>query len=127
MKMIRRPGRPRVRPGKTKITSVRVDDHVKEVLSKEFGTLANSLYYLYDGLQDFREEKNLPTVRANYEGTETLGPKEIQTLIQAMKHLIDTSPLTDGRSLRPFKALLMKLLGRHPDGSLVNHDWEKKK
>lgn len=125
IKIKKKLGRPRTRAGKTKITSVRIEDHVKEVLAKEFGTLANSLYYLYEGLQDFRAQKQLPVVRANYEGMDQIDGTELLVLIEAMKHYIETSPQTDGRRLRPLKTLLMKLLGRHPDGSLVNTNWER--
>ena len=127
MKLNTKLGRPRIRQGKTKINSVRIDDHVKQILQKEFGGLSNALYYIYEGLQAFREQKNLPTVRATNEGMGSLNLKEIEMLIQALKNYIEFSGQMDGRRLRPHKSLLMKLLGRHPDGSRINHDYEANK
>lgn len=112
--LIRGRGRPRTRPGETKLTTIRVEPYVSKGLRAEFGSISNALYYLYEAITEFREARGLEVDPSTPDfETYQLGPDEIRILAGALECWIDrsklTPPIKDGRALRPYRGLLNKL------------------
>lgn len=113
IRLAKKGGRTRVRPEPTKPTSVRVSPKVTKALAEEFGSLGNAIYYLYEGLQDFRESRGLPSWRTRKlkETDHILQVHEMRTVVRALKHCLG-DPNCDGRYLRSYGNVLDKLLRR---------------
>lgn len=54
-------GKPRRGEGIAKVSAVRIDDETKTILVREFGSLGNALYYIAQGIDEFRALNELPT------------------------------------------------------------------
>ena len=109
----RRRGKPRRGAQVSEVSAVRIDPITNRVLKREFGSLGNALYYLAEGIADFREAKNLPPhteqarVRIEEPGESVITLKEMATLIEALEWRLDYA--VDRAESRPFEYLLAKI------------------
>jgi len=109
MKVKGRIGRPLKRGSEPLgVTSVRIEEKVKTALVKEFGGLSDAIYYLYQGVQEFRESRGLPTDR-DFEPEETLKREELETLLYTVRFYLELNKIEDGRKLKRFRLLAKKL------------------
>jgi len=54
------PGKPRRGRKTAPVTSIRIDPEAKRALSSYFGSLGNALFYLYQGIEELKENYELP-------------------------------------------------------------------
>ena len=89
--------------------SVRVSKVERDALALNFGSLANALHYLYEGIQDWKKSKNLPFEEL-IKPDEGIEASELILINEAVRHYLQAPPRQlDGRNTRPFKSLAEKL------------------
>lgn len=92
------------------VSSVRIDPETRSIIRREFGSLGNGLYFLAQGISQFRDELNLPQNPEAEEGIDRqgfLGRDEMRVLIQALDWRLEYA--VDRAEARPFEALKIKL------------------
>jgi len=104
------PGKPARSPrGPAPSTSVRVHEYVKVVLDRNFGSLAAALYYLYEGIQEFKALHNLPVDVEQIDIDPWIEFEDLKLTQKALLHYIMYPPTNDARTVRPYKRFLLRL------------------
>jgi len=105
-----RRGKPRRGRGVAKVSSVRIDNDTYTVLNREFGSLGNALFYLAEGIKDFRDRFGLQRHKEQVRkpSNRRLDWQDLQVLIAALDFRI--SYCVDGQESRPFQDMLNKIM-----------------
>jgi len=90
-------------------TQIRLDPDAKEALRREFGSIGNACYYLYQGIEQIKENHNLPSQVHN---PPTLTAPELDVIMYALRRYFDhkdtsgTTPGTGGGGGRVRQAIM---------------------